>query len=46
MKIALEAALTGHFVLSSLHTNDAFETVARMRQRGASPISSPPLSVA
>jgi type II secretory ATPase GspE/PulE/Tfp pilus assembly ATPase PilB-like protein len=37
MEIALEAALTGHFVLSSLHTNSAFETVARMRQRGAEP---------
>jgi type II secretory ATPase GspE/PulE/Tfp pilus assembly ATPase PilB-like protein len=37
MEIALEAALTGHFVLSSLHTNDTFETVARMRQRGVEP---------
>jgi type II secretory ATPase GspE/PulE/Tfp pilus assembly ATPase PilB-like protein len=37
MEIALEAALTGHFVLSSLHTNDAFETVTRLRQRGAEP---------
>jgi general secretion pathway protein E len=37
MEIAMEAALTGHFVLSSLHTNDAFETVARVRQRGIEP---------
>lgn len=37
MEIAVEAALTGHFVLSSLHTNDAFETVARIRQRGVEP---------
>jgi type II secretory ATPase GspE/PulE/Tfp pilus assembly ATPase PilB-like protein len=37
MEIALEAALTGHFVLSSLHTNNAVETVARMRQRGVEP---------
>lgn len=37
MEIAVEAALTGHFVLSSLHTNDVFETVARLRQRGIEP---------
>ncbi len=37
MDIAIEAALTGHFVLSSLHTNGAFETVSRLRQRGAEP---------
>lgn len=37
MEIAFEAALTGHFVLSSLHTNDAFETMARIRQRGVEP---------
>lgn len=35
MAIALEAALTGHLVLSSLHTNNALETIMRLRQRGA-----------
>ena len=34
MEIAFEAALTGHFVMSSLHTNDAFETITRLRQQG------------
>lgn len=37
MDIAFEAALTGHFVLSSLHTNNVFETVMRVRQRGIEP---------
>lgn len=37
MEIALEAALTGHLVLSSLHTNDVFETIMRIRQRGIEP---------
>ncbi|MDX1950950.1 MAG: ATPase, T2SS/T4P/T4SS family [Verrucomicrobiota bacterium] len=39
MEIALEAALTGHLVLSSIHTNDAFETVVRLRQRGFEPFA-------
>jgi type IV pilus assembly protein PilB len=30
--MALEAATTGHLVLSSLHTHSAFETIARLRQ--------------
>ena len=34
MEIAFEAALTGHFVMSSLHTNDTFETITRLRQQG------------
>ncbi len=34
MQIAIESALTGHFVMSSLHTNDAFETITRLRQQG------------
>lgn len=37
MEIAIEASLTGHLVLSSLHTNDVFETVMRIRQRGIEP---------
>jgi len=30
-KIAAQAALTGHLVLSTLHTNDAIGTIARLR---------------
>jgi type II secretory ATPase GspE/PulE/Tfp pilus assembly ATPase PilB-like protein len=37
MEIAIEASLTGHLVLSSLHTNDVFETIIRIRQRGIEP---------
>jgi type II secretory ATPase GspE/PulE/Tfp pilus assembly ATPase PilB-like protein len=33
-KMALEAGLTGHLVLSSLHTNDAIGTVQRLREMG------------
>lgn len=35
--IALQAALTGHMVLSSLHTNDAAGAVARLRNFGLPP---------
>lgn len=31
-KIALEAGLTGHMVLTSLHTNDAIGTIERLRK--------------
>jgi type II secretory ATPase GspE/PulE/Tfp pilus assembly ATPase PilB-like protein len=34
MNIGIEAALTGHLVLSSLHTDHAIETVVRLRQQG------------
>jgi len=37
MHIAVEAALTGHLVLSSLHTRGALETVTRLRQQGVEP---------
>ena len=37
MHIAVEAALTGHLVLSSLHTRSALETVIRLRQQGVEP---------
>ncbi|MBL4664981.1 MAG: Flp pilus assembly complex ATPase component TadA [Nitrospinaceae bacterium] len=37
MEIAMEASLTGHFVMSSLHTNNVFETVTRLKQRGMEP---------
>lgn len=33
-QIALQAALTGHLVLSTLHTNDAAGTIARLRALG------------
>jgi type II secretory ATPase GspE/PulE/Tfp pilus assembly ATPase PilB-like protein len=33
--IALQAALTGHFVLTTLHTNDAAGTIARLVSLGA-----------
>lgn len=34
-KIAVQAALTGHLVFSTLHTNDAAGTIARMASLGA-----------
>ena len=37
MEIALRAAMTGHLVLSTLHTNDAISTVARLMDMGAEP---------
>ncbi|MCZ7664120.1 MAG: ATPase, T2SS/T4P/T4SS family [Thermoleophilia bacterium] len=39
--IATEASLTGHLVLSTLHTNDASSTVVRLAEMGVPP-SSPP----
>jgi type IV pilus assembly protein PilB len=36
-KIAIEAALTGHLVLSTLHTNDASTTVTRLTEMGVEP---------
>ena len=35
--MALSAAMTGHLVFASLHTNDAPTTVARLRNMGAPP---------
>jgi type II secretory ATPase GspE/PulE/Tfp pilus assembly ATPase PilB-like protein len=35
VEIALAAALTGHLVLSTLHTNDAVSAPARLREMGA-----------
>ena len=32
--IAMQASLTGHFVLSTLHTNDAVSTITRLRNLG------------
>ena len=36
-EIALRAAMTGHLVLSTLHTNDAISTAARLIDMGAEP---------
>jgi type IV pilus assembly protein PilB len=36
-KIAIEAALTGHLVLSTLHTNDAPSTINRLMNMGIEP---------
>jgi general secretion pathway protein E len=36
-RIACQAALTGHFVLSTLHTNDAPSAVARLFDMGIEP---------
>ena len=36
-EIGLRAAMTGHMVLSTLHTNDAISTVARLLDMGAAP---------
>lgn len=35
--IGIQASLTGHLVLSSLHTNNAVETIGRMQDMGAEP---------
>ncbi len=36
-QIAIEASLTGHFVFSTLHTNDAASTVTRLIDMGVEP---------
>jgi type II secretory ATPase GspE/PulE/Tfp pilus assembly ATPase PilB-like protein len=41
-KIALQAALTGHLVLTTLHTNDAAGTVARLIALGEKPVNIAP----
>ena len=38
-KIAIEASLTGHLVLSTLHTNSAPETVVRLIEMGMDPFN-------
>lgn len=40
--IALQAALTGHLVLSTLHTNDAAGTIARLVALGEKPVNIAP----
>lgn len=41
-KIALQAALTGHLVLTTLHTNDAAGTIVRLMALGESPVNIAP----
>jgi type IV pilus assembly protein PilB len=41
-QIALQAALTGHLVLTTLHTNDAAGTVARLIALGEKPVNIAP----
>lgn len=42
VQIALQAALTGHLVFTTLHTNDAAGTVARLVSLGANPVNVAP----
>jgi general secretion pathway protein E len=37
LKIAIQAALTGHLVIATLHTNSAIETITRLLDLGAEP---------
>ena len=41
-KTAIDAALTGHLVLATLHTNSAIEAIHRMRGLGADPATLAP----
>ena len=41
-KIALQAALTGHLVLSTLHTNDAAGAISRLQSLGEKPANIAP----
>ena len=36
-EIAVQAALTGHLVLSTVHTNSAIAAIARLRDMGVEP---------
>lgn len=36
-KMAMRAALTGHLVLSTIHTNSAWETISRLQDMGVAP---------
>jgi len=39
MDIGIEASLTGHLVLSTLHTNNSVETITRLLDMGCDPFS-------
>lgn len=42
-KLAMQAALTGHLVLSTIHTNDAVGTIPRLIDMGVEPYLIPPV---
>ena len=45
-KLAIQAALTGHLVLSTIHTNDAVGTIQRLIDMGVEPYLIPPVLIA
>jgi len=45
-KLAVQAALTGHLVLSTIHTNDAVGTIPRLINMGVEPYLIPPVLIA
>jgi len=46
-QIALQASMTGHLVLTTLHTNDAAGTIARLQALGEEPVNiSPAINIA
>jgi type IV pilus assembly protein PilB len=45
-QLAIQAALTGHLVLSTIHTNDAVGTVTRLIDMGIEPYLIPPVLIA
>lgn len=44
-RLAVQAALTGHLVLSTIHTNDAVGTIPRLIDMGVEPYLIPPVLV-
>ena len=44
-KLAIQAALTGHLVLSTIHTNDAIGVVPRLIDMGVEPYLIPPVLI-
>jgi len=45
-KLAVQAALTGHLVFSTIHTNDAVGTITRLMDMGVEPYLIPPVLIA
>ncbi len=45
-QLAIQAALTGHLVLSTIHTNDSVGTVTRLINMGIEPYLIPPVLIA
>lgn len=45
-KLAIQAALTGHLVLSTIHTNDSVGTIPRLVDMGVEPYLIPPVLIA